>query len=59
LPIVTPHRAILDAIETQVRDELIEQAVQTAEQQALITAEEAACARDAHARQLLGVSGGA
>jgi predicted transcriptional regulator of viral defense system len=51
LPIVTPHRAILDAIETQVRGELIDQAIQTAEQQALITAEQAAATRDAHARR--------
>jgi len=45
LPIVTPLRAILDGIETHVRGELIEQAIQTAEQQSLITADGAARAR--------------
>lgn len=47
LPIVTPLRAILDAVETHVRGELIEQAIQTAEQQSLITLGGAASARDA------------
>jgi predicted transcriptional regulator of viral defense system len=46
LPIVTPLRAILDGIETHVRRDLIEQAIQTAEQQSLITADGAARARD-------------
>lgn len=49
LPIVTPLRAILDAVETRVRGELIEQAIQTAEQQSLITRDGAASARDAYA----------
>jgi hypothetical protein len=46
LRIVTPLRAILDGIETHVRRELIEQAIQTAEQQSLITADGAARARN-------------
>ena len=49
LPIVTPLRAILDGIESNVRDEMIEQAIQTAERQSLITPDGAACAWDAHA----------
>lgn len=49
LPIVTPLRAILDAIETHVRGELIEQAIQTAEQQSLLTRDGAADARSAYA----------
>ena len=56
LPIVTPLRAILDGIETQVRGELIEQAIQTAEQQSLITNDGAACARDARAARHLGTT---
>jgi predicted transcriptional regulator of viral defense system len=48
LPIVAPLRAILDGIESDVRGQLIEQAIQTAEQQSLITPDGAACARDAH-----------
>ncbi len=51
LPIVTPLRAILDGIETHVRRDLIEQAIQTAEQQSLITADGAARARDALAER--------
>ena len=47
LPVVTPLRAILDGIESDVRGELIEQAIQTAEQQSLITPDGAACAWDA------------
>jgi hypothetical protein len=47
VPIVTPLRAILDGIETHVRGHLIEQAIQTAEQQSLITPADAARARDA------------
>lgn len=54
LPIVTPLRAILDGIETHVRGELIEQAIQTAEQQSLITCDGAARARDTHAARHLG-----
>jgi predicted transcriptional regulator of viral defense system len=54
LPIVTPPRAILDGIETKVRGELIEQAIQTAEQQSLITPAGAAHARDALAARQLG-----
>jgi predicted transcriptional regulator of viral defense system len=46
LPIVTPLRAILDGIETHVRGELIEQAIQTAEQHSLITADSATRARN-------------
>jgi predicted transcriptional regulator of viral defense system len=49
LPIVTPLRAILDGIESHVRGELIEQAIQTAEQQSLIARDGAAGARDAYA----------
>jgi hypothetical protein len=49
LPIVTPLRAIMDGIEAHVRGELIEQAIQTAEQQSLITHDGAASARNAHA----------
>jgi hypothetical protein len=49
LPIVTPLRAILDGIESHVRGELIEQAIQTAEQQSLIALDGAASARDAYA----------
>lgn len=49
LPVVTPLRAILDGIESDVRGELIEQAIQTAEQQSLITPDGATCAWDAHA----------
>lgn len=47
LPIVTPLRAILDGIETHVRGELIEQAIQAAKRQSLITSDGAATARDA------------
>jgi predicted transcriptional regulator of viral defense system len=47
LPIVTPLRAILDGIEAHVRGELIEQAIQTAEQQTLITHDGATRARSA------------
>jgi predicted transcriptional regulator of viral defense system len=49
LPIVTPLRAILDGIESNVRGELIEQAIQTAEHQSLITPDGAARTRDADA----------
>jgi predicted transcriptional regulator of viral defense system len=49
LPIVTPLRAILDGIESDVRGELIEQAIQTAEQQSLITPDGVALAWNAHA----------
>jgi predicted transcriptional regulator of viral defense system len=52
LPLVTPLRAILDAIETHVRGELIEQAIQTAEQQSLVTPDGAADARSAYAARL-------
>ncbi len=48
LPIVTPLRAILDGIGAHIRGELIEQAIQTAEQQSLITRGGAAGARDAY-----------
>lgn len=51
LPIVTPLRAILDGIESDLRGELIEQAIHTAERQSLITPDGAACAWDAHAAQ--------
>ncbi len=54
LPIVTPLRAILDAVETHVRGELIEQAIQAAEQQSLITSDGAASARYTHAACYLG-----
>jgi predicted transcriptional regulator of viral defense system len=54
LPIVTPLRAILDGIETHVRGELIEQAIQAAEQQSLITSDGAASARYTHAARYLG-----
>ncbi len=56
LPIVTPLRAILDGIETYVRGELIEQAIQTAEQQSLITPADATRARDALAARHPGAS---
>jgi predicted transcriptional regulator of viral defense system len=49
LPIVTPLRAIIDGIETHVRGELLEQAIQTAEQQSLITPDGAARAWNAYA----------
>ncbi|MFZ2113552.1 MAG: type IV toxin-antitoxin system AbiEi family antitoxin domain-containing protein [Solirubrobacteraceae bacterium] len=58
LPIVTPMRAILDGIETHMRRELIEQAIQTAEQQSLITADGVARARDTLVERHLGVSSG-
>jgi predicted transcriptional regulator of viral defense system len=54
LPIVTPLRAILDGIDAHVRGELIEQAIQTAEQQALIAPDGAARAREALAARRLG-----
>ncbi len=57
LPIVTPLRAILDGIETHVRGELIEQAIQTAEQQSLITPAGAASVRDALAARKPGADG--
>jgi len=47
LPIVTPLRAILDGIDAHVRGGLIEDAIETAERQGLITAEDAARARAA------------
>ncbi len=47
LPIVTPLRAILDGIETHVRSDLIEQAIQTVERQSLITPTDAARTRNA------------
>ena len=56
LPIVTPLRAILDGIETHVRGALIEQAIQTAEQQSLITPADAARAQDALAARHPGAS---
>ena len=58
LPIVTPLRAVLDGIETHMRRELIEQAIQTAEQQSLITADDVARVRDTLAERHLGVSRG-
>jgi predicted transcriptional regulator of viral defense system len=57
LPIVTPLMAVLDGIETHVRGELIEQAIQTAEQQSLIAPAGAAQARDALAARQLGADG--
>ena len=54
LPIVTPLRAILDGIEAHVRGELIEQAIQTAELQGLITPASATRARDALSSRHLG-----
>lgn len=54
LPIVTPLRAILDGIQSDVRGELIEQAIQTAEQQSLITPDGVACAWDARAAHIAG-----
>jgi predicted transcriptional regulator of viral defense system len=56
LPIVTPLRAILDGIESDVRGELVEQAIQTAEQQSLITPDGAACAWDARAAHSAGAA---
>ncbi len=56
LPIVTPLRAILDGIYSNVRGELIEQAIQTATQQSLISPKAAARARDAHAANLAGAT---
>ena len=56
LPIVTPLRAILDGIETHVRGALIEQAIQAAEQQSLITPADAARAQDALAARHPGAS---
>ncbi len=56
LPIVTPLRAILDGIDDHVRGELIEQAIQTAEQQSLITPDGAIRARDALAARRLGAA---
>jgi predicted transcriptional regulator of viral defense system len=53
LPIVTPLRAILDGIDAHMRGELIEQAIQTAEQQSLITPDEAGHTRDALATRRL------
>lgn len=58
LPIVTPLRAVLDGIETHMRRELIEQAIQTAERQSLITAAGVARARETLAERYLGVSRG-
>ncbi len=58
LPIVTPLRAVLDGIETHMRRELIEQAIQTAEQQSLITTDGVARARNTLAERHLGVSRG-
>jgi hypothetical protein len=49
LQIVAPLRAILDGIESDVRGELIEEAIQTAEQQSLVTLDGTACAWGAHA----------
>jgi predicted transcriptional regulator of viral defense system len=56
LPIVTPLRAILDGIESDVRGELVEQAIQTAKQQSLITPDGAACAWDARAAHSAGAA---
>jgi predicted transcriptional regulator of viral defense system len=56
LPIVTPLRAILDGIESDVRGELVEQAIQTAEQQSLITPDGAVCAWDARAAHSAGAA---
>lgn len=56
LPIVTPLRAILDGIDAHVRGELIEQAIQTAAQQTLITPDSAVRARDALATRRLGAA---
>ncbi|HEY5287599.1 MAG TPA: type IV toxin-antitoxin system AbiEi family antitoxin domain-containing protein [Solirubrobacteraceae bacterium] len=58
LPIVTPLRAVLDGIETHMRRELIEQAIQTAEQQSLITPDGVARARNTLAERHLEVSRG-
>jgi predicted transcriptional regulator of viral defense system len=55
MPIVPPLRAILDGIETSVRSELIEQAIQTAEHQGLIAPDAAAHARDVHAAHRSGL----
>jgi predicted transcriptional regulator of viral defense system len=57
LPIVTPLGAILDGIKTHVRGELIEQAIQTAEQQSLITLTDAAHVWDALAARQMGAGG--
>lgn len=54
LPIVPPLQAILDGIEAHMRGELVEQAIQTAEDQGLITADDAIRAREAHAERRAG-----
>lgn len=46
LPIVTPFQAILGGIEVNQRSDLIEQAIETATRQSLITTAEAAHARE-------------
>lgn len=51
LPIVTPLRAILDGIESGVRGNLIEQAIETAERQSLLSPAAATYARDTYAAQ--------
>jgi predicted transcriptional regulator of viral defense system len=56
LPIVTPMRAILDGIDAHVRGELIEQAIQTAEQQSLIASDGVVHARDALAARRRGAA---
>jgi predicted transcriptional regulator of viral defense system len=56
LPIVAPLRAILDGIESDVRGDLIEQAIQTAERQSLITPDAAAHAREVHAAHPVGAA---
>jgi predicted transcriptional regulator of viral defense system len=56
LPIVTPMRAILDGIDAHVRGELIEQAIQTAEQQSLITPDGVVHARDTLAARRRGAA---
>ncbi len=50
VPIVTPARAIADAIELELRPTLIDQAIDTAARQALITAEQEADLRAARSR---------
>jgi predicted transcriptional regulator of viral defense system len=54
LPVVTPLKAIIDGIETHVRSELIDQAIETAERQGLITsagADRARAAQDARRQE--------
>lgn len=57
LPIVAPLRAILDGIETHTRSELISQAITAAEEQSLISREDATCARGALSARYSGVAG--